>query len=102
MSTGTRDPIDAREIVSLLDDPERAAALRHHLEELTQGLAFRGSHRSQEFLRYVVEKTLRGSVDLLKERTIGVELFHRPPSYDTREDAIVRVTASDVRRRARR
>lgn len=99
MSTGTHDRIDASEIVSLLDDPERVAALRHHLEELTQGLAFRGSHRSQEFLRYVVEKTLQGSVDQLKERTIGVELFHRPPSYDTGEDAIVRVTASDVRRR---
>ena len=99
MSTGTHDRIDSSEIVSLLEDPERAAALRHHVDELTQGMAFRGSHRSQVFLRYVVEKTLQGSVDQLKERTIGVELFHRPPSYDTGEDAIVRVTASDVRRR---
>jgi hypothetical protein len=99
MSTGTHDRIDASEIVSLLEEPERAAALRRHLDELTQGLAFRGSHRSQEFLRYVVEKTLQGSVDQLKERTIGVALFHRPPTYDTGEDAIVRVTASDVRRR---
>jgi hypothetical protein len=35
----------------------------------------------------------------LKERTIGVELFGRSPAYDTGEDAIVRVTASDVRKR---
>jgi hypothetical protein len=28
-----------------------------------------------------------------------VEVFHRPPDYDTGEDAVVRVTASDVRRR---
>jgi hypothetical protein len=99
MSAGTHDRIDASEIVSLLEDPERVAALRHHLDELTLGPAFRGSHRSQQFLRYVVEKTLQGSVDQLKERTIGIELFQRPPSYDTGEDAVVRVTASDVRRR---
>jgi hypothetical protein len=35
----------------------------------------------------------------LKERVIGVEMFGRSPSYDTGDDAIVRVTASDVRRR---
>ncbi|MGA7339359.1 MAG: hypothetical protein WBE72_06970 [Terracidiphilus sp.] len=99
MNAATHDRIDASEMVSLLEDPKRVAALRHHLDELTQGTAFRSSHRCQQFLRYVVEKTLQGSVDHLKERTIGIELFQRPPSYDTGEDAVVRVTASDVRRR---
>jgi hypothetical protein len=37
--------------------------------------------------------------DALKERAIGVEVFGRPPGYDTSADAIVRVTASDVRKR---
>jgi hypothetical protein len=89
----------ASEIAGLLGDAERIESLRHHLDELTQGPAFRGSHRSQHFLRHVVEKALQGSADQLKERTIGIELFQRSPSYDTGEDAIVRVTASDVRRR---
>jgi hypothetical protein len=40
-----------------------------------------------------------GRLDDLKERSIGVALFGRSASYDTREDAIVRVTASDVRKR---
>jgi hypothetical protein len=35
----------------------------------------------------------------LKERTIGVEIFDRAPDYDTGTDAIVRVKASEVRRR---
>jgi hypothetical protein len=35
----------------------------------------------------------------LKERTLGVCLFQRDPAYDTSDDAIVRVTASDVRKR---
>jgi hypothetical protein len=69
------------------------------LKDIVEGPAFRGSHRSAQFLTYVVEQSIAGRFDLLKERLIGVELFGRNPSYDTGEDAIVRVTASDVRRR---
>jgi hypothetical protein len=46
-----------------------------------------------------VEKAIEGHLDCLKERVIGVELFGRSTTYDTSEDAIVRVTASDVRKR---
>jgi hypothetical protein len=35
----------------------------------------------------------------LRERSIGIALFNRPATYDTADDAIVRVTASDVRKR---
>jgi hypothetical protein len=42
---------------------------------------------------------LNGEFEKLKERTIGIELFGREPSYDTGEDSIVRVTATDVRKR---
>ncbi len=58
-------------------------AIRRHVDELSQGAAFKGSHRSQQFLRYIVEKTLAGSVEGVKERTIGVELFQKSPTYDT-------------------
>ena len=75
------------------------AAVRRHLAEVTEGAAFKGSHRSAQFLRYVVEQAIEGHLDSLKERVIGVELFGRSPAYDTSEDAIVRVTASDVRKR---
>ncbi|HEY1501897.1 MAG TPA: hypothetical protein VGF88_20150 [Acidobacteriaceae bacterium] len=75
------------------------AAIRKHLTEVAEGAAFRSSHRSAQFLRYVVEQTIEGHLDSLKERVIGVELFGRSPTYDTGEDAIVRVTASDVRKR---
>ena len=47
----------------------------------------RTSKRSQEFLRYVVDHTLAGQGDLLKERTIGMEVFGRPDSYDPSDDA---------------
>jgi hypothetical protein len=95
------DPIEAREteIVKISESKQDTAALRHHLTEIIEGAAFRGSHRSGQFLRYIVEQALAGQFDSLKERVIGMELFGRTPSYDTSEDAIVRVTASDVRKR---
>lgn len=62
-------------------------------------MAFKGSHRSGQFLKYLLDRALEGNFDSLKERVIGSELFARPPPYDTGEDAIVRVTASDVRKR---
>src|SRR5580693_9491184 len=71
-------------------------------EEMTRVLAsheFRSSKRSQEFLRYVVEHTLNGSADILKERTIGIEVFGRSTSYDPSDDATVRVKAGEVRKR---
>ncbi|HEU0122606.1 MAG TPA: hypothetical protein VFQ91_18885 [Bryobacteraceae bacterium] len=74
-------------------------AIRAHLSLIVASPAFKGSRRSQEFLQYIVEKALTGQLDALKERVLGVELFGRSTDYDTSEDAIVRVTASDLRRR---
>jgi len=76
-----------------------APELRGHLEEIFQSAVFRGSHRSQLFLKHIVERSLGGDSESLRERMIGMDLFGRPVDYDTGEDAIVRVTASDVRRR---
>jgi hypothetical protein len=50
-------------------------------------------------LRHIVERALSGDVESLKERLLGMDIFHRRSDYDTSSDAIVRVTASDVRRR---
>ena len=83
----------------IAETPEEIAFLRQHLQEALEGAAFRGSHRSAQFLKHIVEQSIAGSFESLKERSIGIELFGRSPSYDTGEDAIVRVTASDVRKR---
>jgi hypothetical protein len=72
---------------------------RSHLEDILRSPAFSASQRGRAFLRYVVEHALDGEFDELRERNIGVALFGRPAAYDTAEDAIVRVTASDVRKR---
>lgn len=61
--------------------------------------AFRNSKRLSDFLRYVVQETLEGRGDTLKERTIGVRVFGREPDYDTGSDATVRISAGELRKR---
>jgi hypothetical protein len=99
MSTAAQAAERSAEIARILETESDLKAFQQHLKEVLSGEAFRGSHRSAQFLQYVVNQSVNGHCDDLKERLIGVELFGRSPSYDTGEDAIVRVTASDVRRR---
>ncbi|HUV68752.1 MAG TPA: hypothetical protein VMW15_03765 [Terracidiphilus sp.] len=42
---------------------------------------------------------MEGRAADLKERTLGVEVFGRPPDYDTSADPVVRFSASEVRKR---
>lgn len=79
--------------------PEEKLAVSSQLERLLASVYFSHSRRFPSFLRFVVEKTLAGQEDDLKERTIGIEIFRRPADYDTATDPIVRVTAAEIRKR---
>ena len=74
-------------------------AIREQLDRVLASHEFRASKRSQDFLKFVIENTLGGHADILKERTIGIEVFGRSVSYDPSDDATVRVKAGEVRKR---
>jgi hypothetical protein len=74
-------------------------AILVELHEILASPHFCNSKRYPALLQYIVENTLAGKSDLLKERTLGVEVFDRPPSYDTNADTVVRYTAGEVRKR---
>lgn len=82
----------------VLSEEEKSAA-QEQLERLLSNPYFSHSRRFPSFLRYVVDKTLTGQEDALKERTLGIEIFGRQPDYDTSSDPIVRVTAAEIRKR---
>ncbi len=77
---------------------DRDAILRE-LKEVLASPHFSNSKRYPALLQYIVENTLAGRSDLLKERTLGVEVFDRAPTYDTNADTVVRYTAGEVRKR---
>src|ERR1700693_6593753 len=78
---------------------EQVQLVRNELESVIASDALTGSKRCQDFLRLVVDHTLAGDLDELRERMIGVEMFHLPADYDTANDAVVRVRATEVRKR---
>jgi TolB-like protein len=79
--------------------PEQISLVRRHLEKILESHVFAGSRRTQDFLRLIVGHALDGDVDNLRERMIGAEMFGRPVSYDTGSDSVVRVRASEVRKK---
>ncbi len=77
---------------------EKEAVLRE-MHSILASPQFCNSKRYPAFLEYIVRNTLAGRSELLKERTLGVEVFQRPATYDTNTDTIVRYTAGEVRKR---
>ncbi|MGD0578263.1 MAG: hypothetical protein ABSC08_04980 [Bryobacteraceae bacterium] len=80
-------------------DAAQQQAIRRELTRILESPFFRATRRSQECLRFIVEKTLEGTLDQLKERCIGVEVLGRATNYDTNSDAAVRIIANDLRKR---
>src|SRR6516164_2948355 len=79
-------------------DAEREA-VRSQLQRLLNSPLFNQSRRYSTLLRYIVERSLEGEAEMLKERTLGVEVFGREPYYDASGDPVVRTTAAQLRRR---
>jgi len=74
-----------------------ADEVRQQLDRLLASDTLASSGRLCRFLRYVVERTLAGEADQLKEYAIGVDVFDRDERYDPRLDSIVRVEAGRLR-----
>jgi hypothetical protein len=74
-------------------------AVLSELETILASPHFCNSKRYPALLRFIVENALAGRADELKERTLGIEVFERPPDYDTNADTVVRYTAGEVRKR---
>jgi hypothetical protein len=79
-------------------EAEHAAVLRE-MDRLLNSRHFRNSKRYPAFFEHIIRETLAGRADSLKERVLGIAVFHRPADYDANADPIVRVTAGEVRKR---
>jgi len=78
---------------------EDKLCIKKALDEMVGSVPFRTSRQCQDLLRYIVLHSLSGEEDSLRERIIGVEVFGRRTDYDQAADPVVRIRASDVRKR---
>lgn len=73
--------------------------IQSELERILESPWLRESAALKALLRHVVEETVAGRQAGLKEYALGLAVFHRPGDYDPRNDAIVRVQASQLRKK---
>ena len=78
------------------DDKEK---VRQQMNRLLETSHFKNSKRYPLLFRFIVEEALEGRGEFLKERLLGIQVFDRPPDYDTATDPIVRVTIAEIRKR---
>lgn len=91
----TRTPL--RETEYAVSGIPSADAVNQSLERILASQPFHNAESQKAFLRYVVNETLAGRGEQLKEYTIGVEVFKRKESYDPRYDNTVRLKAQKLR-----
>lgn len=79
------------------EDAVPASAVCEELGRIVNSPGFVSSARLCRFLAHIVNRTLKGDLDGLKEFSIALEVFDRTSEYDPNIDAIVRVEARRLR-----
>jgi Tol biopolymer transport system component len=91
------------ELGAVLDDDVRqpaavsADAVRAQLTRVLRSSPFSNAPSLSRLLSHIVEQTLDGHADRLKEYSLGVDVFDRGDAFDPRIDTIVRVQARRLR-----
>ena len=78
-----------------------SALVQAELQRILASEIFTRSDRLSAFLTFIVERTLAGHGDSLKEQVIAVELYGKGTDFNTAADPIVRVDARRLRDRLR-
>lgn len=71
--------------------------MRSQLGRVLHSATFSQAYRFRNFLQFIVESALLGEYDRIKETSIAVAVFEKSPSFDPREEPIVRVEARRLR-----
>jgi Tol biopolymer transport system component len=71
--------------------------VRSALAHVLASRSFASAPSLSRFLGYIVDNTIDGKSDALKEYAIGVDVFDRGESFDPKTDTIVRVQARRLR-----
>ncbi len=80
-------------------DADRREEERAELETLLASGAFARAPSLAQILTYVCGKYFQGQAEQIKEYNIAVEALNRPPDFNQKQDAIVRVEALRLRKR---
>lgn len=74
-------------------------SIRAQVDRILQSKNLRLSEGQRRLLSYLADKSLAGEADDLKEYAIGVDAFGKPPSYDPRQESVVRMHVGRLRQK---
>jgi hypothetical protein len=74
-------------------------AARAQVERIFQSKTFRSSDVLRHLLSYLVDASLSGTADELKEYTVAVDALGKPSSYDPRQESAVRMQVGRLRQK---
>jgi hypothetical protein len=74
-------------------------AARAQVERIFQSRAFRTSDVLRHLLSYLVDASLAGTAEDLKEYTVAVDALGKPASYDPRQESAVRMQVARLRQK---
>lgn len=86
-------------MVSSLEMVPEVDARQAQLQHIVESKAFRGSAVHRKLFTYLAEKSLSGTAEGLKEYTVGLDVFAKPPSYDPRQESVVRMHVGRLRQK---
>ena len=72
--------------------------IKEQLNGMLESPEFMAAERLGLFLRYVVEQTMSGHSDRIKQYTIAVDALGYGPDFDPQTDSIIRIQARRLRR----
>src|SRR4051812_2303969 len=72
---------------------------RLQIQRIVSSKAFKTSEVHRNLFNYLAEKSLGGEAHNLKEYTVGLDVFGKPPSYDPRRESVVRMHVGRLRQK---
>jgi TolB-like protein len=84
------------------DSPVAQQQIRSLLAKISATDEFQRSKRSLRFLNYIVEETLAGRASRIKAYSVAISVLDRDETFDPQTDPMVRIEASQLRRRLER
>jgi hypothetical protein len=76
-----------------------AESIRAQVARIVQNKNLKLSEGQGRLLSYLAEKSISGEADDLKEYVVGVDAFGKPPSYDPRQESVVRTQVARLRQK---
>jgi hypothetical protein len=80
----------------MLPEPD---ANQIQVQRIVSSKAFKTSEVHRNLFTYLADKSLSGEAQQLKEYTVGLDVFGKPPSYDPRQESVVRMHVGRLRQK---